>query len=148
MPSRRAVEDNASRRERAWHRRLLNSRIEMICSTLNVLTSGLIQKRFRKRGRKANPDRSRSIANVVSQHDRRWSNGSTLWKSDFLLTHICRELDRANVLVPANWPAGRSPSLFLHGVDAGRWEEALDMGFKALVTNQLRYHLSRCLHTP
>ncbi len=98
-------------------------------------------------GRKADRQRDRQIADIVNEHDGRWWNGSSLWKSDPLLSAICADLDRAQITVPSSWPEGRTPQLFEHGVDAESWYEALDLGFKQLVVDQIRYHLRRCLRT-
>jgi hypothetical protein len=125
--------------------RLWKSRTQVSFSALDVVTSDPARKRFGRPGRKANTDRSRSIANVVGQHDRRWMKGSNLWKSEFSLRNICRDLDRANIEVPKKWLEGRTPSLLWNGVDIRNWEEALDMGFKQLVNRQLRYHLGRMI---
>jgi len=94
-------------------------------------------------GRKADRQRNRDIANIVNVYDDRWWFGSKLWKSE--LGRICTDLDRAQIAVPPSWTEGRTQQLLQFGVDARSWCEALDLGFRQLVIDQIRYHLQRCL---
>jgi hypothetical protein len=87
---------------------------------------GTTRKRFDKPGRMADRQRSREIADIVNQYDDRWWNGSVQWKSELSLRNICRDLDNADILVPANWPEGRTPSFLQYSVDAASWQEALE----------------------
>jgi hypothetical protein len=98
-------------------------------------------------GPNADLDRNRRIANIVGQHDGRWWNRSPLWKREPSLSLICAELDQANIAVPSNWREGRTRSLSRLGLDLRGWTDALDLGFRTLVIDQIAYNLGRILRT-
>jgi len=128
--------------------RLLDSTTAVIPTVQADPTNGPTRKRFGSLpGRKANRQRNRDIADIINQYDDRWWDGSALWKREPSLSIICAHLDREEILVPPSWPEGKTPQLLEHGVDANSWHEALDLGFRQLVIDQLRYHLRRCLRT-
>lgn len=120
----------------------------MISKTQILPTPDPTRKRFGSLpGRKADRERNRKIADIVNEHDGRWWNGSSQWKREPLLSRICSDLDEAHIAVPSSWLEGRTPQLLEFGVDADSWHEAVDLGFRQLVIDKIRYHLRRCLKT-
>jgi len=95
----------------------------------------------RRRGFEADATRHDAIANIVGGHDARWKNGSGAWRKDFTLKGICVALDQAEIDVPATWKTGKTQMLKEKQVTITGWRDAFDLGFKKLVTDQIRYSL-------
>jgi len=93
-------------------------------------------------------ERSRKIADVVARYDPGWSNRPSLWRRESVLTQICIDLDQLNIDVPASWREGLTPSLLRIGLDLRGWSDALDLGFKKLVTGQIQRCLRRAIEVP
>jgi hypothetical protein len=97
------------------------------------------RKRGRHRGFAADVKRHNSIADIVVRHHPTWEKGSADWKKDSTLKGICTDLDAADIDIPDNWRTGTTPSL--NEVKLKSWSDALDLGYKKLVIDQIRYSL-------
>jgi hypothetical protein len=67
-------------------------------------------------------------------------NGFRRWGKDSTLKGICTDLDVAEIDVPESWRTGATPSL--NEVKVKSWTDALDLGYKKLVIDQIRYSLA------
>lgn len=92
----------------------------------------------RRHGFRANTGRHNAIAQVVEQHCAGWRTGSRSWANDSLL-RICADLDQSEIDIPPNWRIGKGTTL--NGIKLTSWGEALELGYKKLVTDQIRYSL-------
>jgi len=93
----------------------------------------------RRHGFEAEMDRHNSIASIVGRHDSYWENGSTRWRNDSNLKSICTDLDQSEIDIPKNWKTAKTPSLT--GLRLKGWGDALELGCKKLITDQIRYSL-------
>ena len=105
--------------------------------------------RFRRYGFEAKMDLHVAIAETIGRYDARWKEGSTGWCNDSNLVRICADLDKGEIQIPAPWKKGTTGSL--NGLPLKDWTDALDLGYKKLITDQLRYSLkmaaARCRAT-
>jgi hypothetical protein len=93
----------------------------------------------RRRGFAADMARHEKIAAVMDRHAPGCRIRSTAYRNQTVLEKICRNLDEVGVDIPKSWKNGRPPSLA--GVKVRNWEEALELGSKKLVADQLRTSL-------
>ena len=115
----------------------------------------------RRHGFQADTQRHLAIAEIVSKHAKHWEAGSTLWARDSALKSICTDLDQAEIDIPLNWKNGkpspkskkqsRTSHLPQHNAAGTRashdtvklkgWSDALALGYKRSVVDQIRYSL-------
>jgi hypothetical protein len=93
----------------------------------------------RRYGFEANMHRHKAIAGIVGRHDSNWENGSRGWRADSTLKGICTDLDHREIDIPENWKTAKTPSLTR--VPLKGWADALELGYKKLITDQIRYSL-------
>jgi hypothetical protein len=93
----------------------------------------------RTHGFPANMVHHDKIATVVNRHAPNWRVGSNAYRNETLLEEICRDLDEAGVDIPKSWKNGLTPSL--KGVKVRNWQEALELGTKKLVADQINTSL-------
>jgi hypothetical protein len=115
----------------------------------------------RRYGFQADMQRHVAIAEIVTKHAKHWEGGSALWARDLVLQKICIDLDQAEIDIPLNWKNGKpapkgkkqlgTRHLRQHNA-AGRtasadtvklksWSDALALGYKRSVVDQIRYSL-------
>jgi hypothetical protein len=82
-----------------------------------------------------------AIAKAVSRHDPRWRMGSKAWRA--ALEGICKDLDSEGIDIPGQWKTGTT--LSLKSTELKSWFDALDLGFKKLVIDRIRYSLKMVL---
>ncbi len=112
----------------------------------------------RRHGFQADTQRHLASAEIVSKHAKHWEAGSTLWARDSALKSICTDLDQAEIDIPLIWkngkpsPKGKKQSSTSHLPQAGTrashdtvklkgWSDALALGYKRSVVDQIRYSL-------
>jgi hypothetical protein len=83
--------------------------------------------------------RHNAIAAIVGRYDTLWKHGSAVWRHDSTLKSICSDLDREEIDIPGSWKAGKT--LSLKNIKLKGWHDALELGFKKLVMDQLKYSL-------
>jgi hypothetical protein len=105
----------------------------------------------RRHGFKADMDRHKAIAEIVTRHVPTWLQGSTAWKRRDLLQSICTDLDNAASLdesglyeIPKSWKKGGKTQA-LGGLGANSWSDALQLASKKLVTDQINASLKMVL---
>src|SRR6266566_2809604 len=94
----------------------------------------------RRHGYEAEVQRHQTIAEAVGRHYPGWRKGSSGWGQDSVLQRICKDLDGSGVGVPETWRSGKTASL--NGIRVRDWSEALDLGYKKLVRDAIRYALN------
>ena len=99
--------------------------------------------RGRQHGFKADTDRHNTVADIVGQRYAPWRSGSTGWRKDSVLKSICADLDRHEIAIPETWRTGKTKSL--KDVRVTGWGDALDLGYKKLITDHIRYSLGMAL---
>jgi hypothetical protein len=98
------------------------------------------EKAARRRGFEADLKRHNSIADIAERHDPRWGHGSGHWRQDSILMAICTDFDGAEIDVPDSWRTAATPSL--NGVKLKSRSDALELGYKKLVIDQIRHSLA------
>ena len=93
----------------------------------------------RRRGFEPDVERHTSISEIVARHDGGWRNGSKAWRSSALLKEICADLDQAEIDVPRGWRTGKTRCL--GGIKVPSWSDAINLGYKKLVVDQIQYSL-------
>lgn len=105
----------------------------------------------RRHGFEANMDRHKAIAEIVTRHAPTWRQGSNEWKRRDVLPSICTDLDNAASLdeaglyeIPEPWREGGKTAA-LGGARANGWSDALQLGSRKLVTDQINTSLKMVL---
>ena len=75
----------------------------------------------------------------MEKYDGHSQSGSTFWSNDAILKLICSDLDQAEIDIPKGWRIGETVSL--GGVKLTNWSDALTLGYKKLVVDNVRYRL-------
>jgi hypothetical protein len=107
-------------------------------------TGGINDAKARRRGFEADTERHNTIAAIVGRHDAHWRNGSRAWCRHSTLKEICIDLDQAEIEVPESWRTGKTPSL--KGVKLKGWCDAVELGYKKHVVDQVRYSLKMTMN--
>ena len=119
-----------------WRAKLLQTKTAQTERTrMPKAGDGSVTRRY---GFEADAARHSAIGESVGRHAN-WKGGSKNWRSDFLLKSICADLDQTKIDIPKNWRTGRTPSL--KGVRLRSWVDALELGYKKLIADQIRYSL-------
>jgi hypothetical protein len=95
----------------------------------------------RRHGFEPDMDRHQKIAAVVERHAPGWRMDSGVYRKQAALEKICLDLDAAEVDIPKSWKSGGTPAL--NGLKVRNWEEALELGTRKLVADQLRTSLNK-----
>jgi hypothetical protein len=116
----------------------------------------------RRHGFPADMQRHLAIAEIVSRYAKHWeAAGPKRWARDPALKSICTDLDQAEIEIPQNWANGkpspkgkkqsRTGGLLPHNAAGTRatpdivklkgWSDAIALGYKRLVVDQIRYSL-------
>jgi len=118
---------------------------QSIAHNMGTTGEGIAPMSIRPRGYMANMARHHAIVESIGRQDPHIKNNSKRWRMDSALKNICIDLDHDEMDVPSNWSAGRTPSL--GEVKLAGWCEALELGSKKLVADQLSYSLRMVFRT-
>jgi len=95
---------------------------------------------LRRHGFDAAMDRHTVIVEIVERHAPNWRTDSRAYCKDSIVESICTDLDTAEIAIIDNWRLGKTRSL--DGSRLKNWCDALDIGSKKLVTDQIRTSLN------